>query len=62
MGAKMSFLAPKVRNFDDFPILGAKMELFPFCGVNFAKEEFPGALDDGKGSDRALATGKGMPF
>ena len=30
MGAKMSFLAPKVRNFAYFPILGAKMELFQF--------------------------------
>ena len=38
------------------------MELFPFNLVNFAKKEFPRALDDENGPDRALATGKGMPF
>ena len=62
MGAKMSILAPKVRNFAHFPILGAKMGLLPFNLVNFAKKELPRALDDENGPDRALATGKGMPF
>ena len=38
------------------------MELFPLFGVKSGKSHFPCALDDEKGSDRALAPRKGMPF
>ena len=38
------------------------MELFPLFGAKSGKLHFPCALDDEKGSDRALAPGKGMPF
>ncbi len=38
------------------------MEFFQPFGVKSGKLHFPCALDDEKGSDRALAPGKGMPF
>ena len=38
------------------------MELFPLFGARSGKSHFPCALDDEKGSDRALAPGKCMPF
>ena len=38
------------------------MVLFQLFGAQSGKSHFPCALDDEKGSDRALAPGKGMPF
>jgi hypothetical protein len=38
------------------------MELFPLFGAKSGRLHFRCALDDEKGSDRALAPGKGMPF
>ena len=45
-----------------FPDFGSQNGFISIVWSKFREKEFPGALDDGKGSDRALATGKGMPF